>query len=163
MRKFGSRIHTIDNQDRSEVNLSRHAARERVLQTLFQMDMNEMEAPRAVAYTHDIVGAGEYDVAYFSELLNGVIDHLTFIDDVINRYSQDWLIERMPGVDRNILRIGIYELTFASDTPAAVALNEAVELCKSFGTERSAKFVNGVLAGVLRDVDDVKKQSVRDV
>lgn len=136
--------------------MSRHAARERALQTLFQLDMNRIDASVAASYTEAIVGEGDHDERYFRELLSGVLRVRERLDPVIAQYSQDWRIDRMPGVDRNILRIGAYELLFGLDIPPAVTLDEAVELSKEYGTDRSAKFVNGVLAGMLRDLDDLR-------
>ncbi len=132
--------------------MSRHAARERALQTLFQLDLNRLGEDEAVTHTMDIVGHGSHDEVYFRTLLRGVLDVRPSIDKVIETYSEDWTVGRMPGVDRNILRIGVYELLYVADLPAPVILNEAVELGKAYGTERSAKFINGVLAGVLRDL-----------
>lgn len=136
--------------------MSRHAARERALQTLFQLDMNRIDASQAASYTDAIVGEGDYDERYFRELLAGVLRVRGQLDPLIAQYSQDWRLDRMPGVDRNILRIGAYELLFAQDIPPAVTLDEAVELSKEYGTDRSAKFVNGVLAGMLRDLEDLR-------
>ncbi len=136
--------------------MSRHAARERVLQTLFQMDLNRLSPTQAASYTHALLD-DEPEADYFDGLLQGVLDKMSFIDELISQYAQDWTMDRMPGVDRNILRIGTYELVFEKDIPDAVVLDEAVELSKQYGTEQSSKFINGVLAGVLRDLEDIKK------
>lgn len=136
--------------------MSRHGARERALQTLFQLDLNRMAPEEAAAHTVAIVGREEQDQAYFGLLLRGVLSARDRIDPVIAEYSQEWRVDRMPGVDRNILRIGTFELLYQEDIPPAVVLDEAVELCKEYGTERSSKFVNGVLAGMLRDLDALR-------
>ncbi len=134
------------------------------MQTLFQMDINQMESEQAAAYTQTVVseavGENAYDGAYFNLLLNGVLKHQTYIDAVLNRYSEDWLLSRMPGVDRNVLRISAYELIYEHDLPAAVAIDEAVSLCKDYGTEHSAKFVNGVLSGLLKDIPLLRERSL---
>lgn len=143
--------------------MSRHMARERALQTLFQMDINQMDSGQAAAYTQTVVsetvGENAYDLPYFNLVLNGVLKHQTYIDAVLNRYSEDWLVSRMPGVDRNVLRISAYELIYENDLPVAVAIDEAVSLCKDYGTEHSAKFVNGVLSGVLKDLSVLRERS----
>lgn len=136
--------------------MSRHAARERVLQTLFQMDLNHLSPTQAALFTHALLD-DEPEAEYFEGLLQGVLEKISYIDELIGEYAQDWTIDRMPGVDRNILRIGTYELIFEKDIPDAVALDEAVELSKQYGTEHSPKFINGVLAGVLQDLEDIKK------
>ena len=132
--------------------MSRHAARERALQTLFQLDVNRVDEDEAAGHTLDIVGRGAHDGLYFRSLLRGILEKRKNVDGVIEEYSEGWKVDRMPGVDRNILRIGVYELLYEDDLPAPVILNEAVELGKIYGTERSAKFINGVLAGVLRNL-----------
>lgn len=139
--------------------MSRHAARERTLQTLFQMDINEMPPDRAVTYVDDIMGSDAHDVVYYRELLEGVLLHRKQLDVLLGEFSQEWDVDRMAGVDRNILRIGLYELLYQDDTPAPVVLDEAVELCKEYGTDRSSKFVNGVLAGLLRNIDALRAQA----
>lgn len=144
--------------------MSRHMARERALQTLFQMDINQMETDQAAAYTQTVVseavGENAYDLSYFTLLLNGVLKHRTYIDTVLNQYSEDWLLSRMPGVDRNVLRISAYELIYEQELPAAVAIDEAVSLCKDYGTEHSAKFVNGVLSGLLKDLPALRERGL---
>ena len=137
--------------------MSRHAARERALQTLFQLDVNRLGEDEAATHTLDIVGHGAHDEVYFRSLLRGILETRPSLDAVIETYSEDWAVGRMPGVDRNILRIGVYELLYAADLPAPVILNEAVELGKAYGTERSAKFINGVLGGVLRDLATLRE------
>ena len=141
--------------------MSRHASRERALQTLCQMDVNEMGAEKAVDYTKDMLGDVDYDIPFYRALLNGVLSDRETIDRVINQYSEDWQLERMPGVDRNILRIAIFELVYERELPHAVVMDEAVELSKEYGTERSAKFINGVLAGILKDIGPLREQAQR--
>ena len=85
------------------------------------------------------------------DLVEGVHRHRRGIDDILTGYSDGWTIDRMPGVDRAVLRLGVYELMWSEDTPDAVIIDEAVELAKSLSTDESPRFVNGVLARVLRD------------
>jgi N utilization substance protein B len=85
------------------------------------------------------------------ELVEGAREHRARIDEILTAYADGWTIERMPGVDRAVLRLAVYELLYRSDVPDAVVIDEAVELAKSLSTDESPRFVNGVLARVLRD------------
>lgn len=138
--------------------MSRHAARERALQTLFQMDVNHMDTEQAITAAADILEDSPYDEQLYLSLLEGVPEHLLALDQLLKSYSQDWEVDRMPGVDRTILRIAVLELVYQAKLPHAVVIDEAVELCKEYGTERSAKFVNGVLAAILQDVESLRLQ-----
>jgi N utilization substance protein B len=88
---------------------------------------------------------------FVSELVHGAIEHLPELDDRIGRHAEHWRVERMPAVDRNILRLAVYEMTHAS-TPAPVVIDEALELARKFSGEESVQFVNGVLDAVHRDL-----------
>src|SRR5690349_15412368 len=85
---------------------------------------------------------------YTSTLVRGVVEHLDRIDEVLTTYSKGWTLARMPAVDRNVLRIGIYELLWADDVPDGVAMSEAVLLARDLSTDASPAFVNGLLAGI---------------
>jgi N utilization substance protein B len=130
--------------------MSRHAARERALQTLYQIDLNRMDVDSAIANTRDLTDPLEVDEPYFRGLLAGVLREVAAIDAVINAHSDEWEVERIPVVDRNILRIGLYELLHEAEIPHAVAMDEAVLLSKAYGTDDTPRFVNGVMAGVAR-------------
>ena len=126
----------------------RRIAREVALQSLFQIDFNRCEAEAAVeaALTeHDEENAPKaYD--YALDLVQGVLANKEAIDARLSEYAIDWTVERMPATDRNILRVAAYEMLFAEKSVAAgVAINEAVEVAKAYGTEESPRFVNGVL------------------
>jgi len=90
-------------------------------------------------------------VEFARELVEGIEAHRVELDDLIRRYADRWVLERMPIVDRNLLRIGIYELLHRPDVPPAAAINEAVELAKLLSTEDSGRFVNGLLGRVARE------------
>ncbi|MGH2805938.1 MAG: transcription antitermination factor NusB [Actinomycetota bacterium] len=90
----------------------------------------------------------EEALAYARYLTEGVEDHHADIDELITRYADRWAIQRMPVVDRNVIRIALFELLWADDVPVAVAINEAVELAKSFSTDDSGRFVNGLLGRI---------------
>ena len=127
---------------------SRHQARERALQILFQYDIHgrpglwldlfwkENEAPDEVK-------------AFAERLVAGVLEKKKELDALIGKYATNWKISRMPIVDRNILRAGVYELLWMDDVPAQVTVNEAIELAKSFGDDDASKFVTGILDQVL--------------
>lgn len=127
---------------------SRHQARERALQILFQYDIHGKpglwldEFWKPLQVDEDTKGFTEQIVA-------GVIQRKVEIDAVLAKYATNWKVSRMPIVDRNILRAGLYELFWMDEVPAKVTLDEAVQLAKSFGDDEASKFVNGVLDKVL--------------
>lgn len=127
---------------------SRSHQRRYALRILFEMDINRTTV-REVLEGKRMVGEdepGEFAI----ELIEGVIKHLPELDEVIAEYAEGWELERMPRVDRNVLRMALFEL-FYTDIPAGVTIDEAVELAKSFSTQDSGKFVNGLLGRVNRD------------
>lgn len=87
---------------------------------------------------------------YAKSLVEGTLKHLEEIDELIRRQAEHWRLERMPAVDRNILRLAVFEFLYETDVPKLVILDEAIELAKEFGTEQSGRFVNGVLDGILK-------------
>ena len=126
----------------------RRIAREVALQGLFQIDFNSCEADAAVEASlaeHDEENAPKaYD--YALQLVQGVLANKEAIDARLGQYAIDWTVERMPATDRNILRVAVYEMLFAAEPLAyGVAINEAVEVAKAYGTEEAPRFVNGVL------------------
>ena len=126
----------------------RRRAREAALQILFQMDVGKLSLEDALAS----VAAPDWlpaDWALVESLCRGTRAHQAEIDLVIARFAARWTIERMAAVDRNILRMAIYELQH-TPTPLGVAINEAVELAKRFSTEESGRFVNGLLGNIVR-------------
>jgi N utilization substance protein B len=90
----------------------------------------------------------EDDRPFFSHLVRGVCDHLIEIDRIIRRHSENWRLERMSRVDRNILRLAVFEISYCPDIPPRVAINEAIELGKYFGSEESGAFINGILDSI---------------
>jgi transcription antitermination protein NusB len=126
---------------------ARGKARKRALDVLYEADMRGIAAVEVLDAT---VEAAPFDLnPYTSELVWGVVEHSSRIDDLLSTYSQGWTLDRMPAVDRNVLRIGTYELLWRDDIPDAVAISEAVELVKSLSTDESPAFVNGLLARIL--------------
>ena len=126
---------------------ARGKARKKALDVLYEADLRGV---RAVEVLDAKVEAADPPLNPFtSELVWGVVEHSTRIDDLLSTYSQGWSLERMPAVDRNILRIGTYELLWRDDVPDAVAISEAVELARSLSTDESPSFVNGLLGRLL--------------
>jgi len=94
-------------------------------------------------------GRGSVAPDYAVELVEGVASHRDRIDEILSTYAEGWTLDRMPGVDRGILRLGLYELLWRDDVPDAVAIDEAVELAKSLSTDDSPRFVNGILGRIV--------------
>ncbi len=127
---------------------TRHQARERALQILFQYDIHGKSGLWLDVFWKENEASGEAR-AFAERLVAGVLEQKPELDALITKYATNWKISRMPIVDRNILRAGVYELMWMDDVPARVTMNEAVELAKSFGDDEASKFVNGVLDQVL--------------
>lgn len=127
---------------------ARRVARQRALQALYQLDMSPGTAAEALesAWAAEEEARREPEsVRFASELVEGVLAHREEIDRIIEQHSHNWRLDRMSRIDRNVLRLGVFELKYRPDIPRRVSLNEAVELGKSFGTEESSAFVNGLL------------------
>ncbi len=141
---------------------NRHLARSVVLQTLFEWDTthaSEKEASAILARNVAEFGGDDADSPFMEQLLKGVLAKKEDIDLVIEKAAPDWPLARIAPVDRNILRLGLYELLFAdrSQVPAKVAINEAIELAKTFGGDSSGRFVNGVLGAVYKELGEPGK------
>ena len=128
---------------------ARSKARKRALDILFECEVRGL----AVGETLDErVLAGEPPVnEYTVRLVRGIAEHRARLDELVATYSQGWSLERMPTVDRNVLRIGVFEILYVDDVPDAVAISEAMNLARDLSTDESPSFVNGVLGSVLRD------------
>jgi len=133
---------------------NRHLARTIVMQTLYEWDFNGgVEAANEVL-KRDLseMAAGLDEQDFPEQLLNGVLKHQAEIDELIVTFAPEWPLDKITVVDRNVLRIGIYELKFDPAIPAKVAINEAIEVAKAFGGESSGKFVNGVLGAIYKQM-----------
>jgi N utilization substance protein B len=128
---------------------ARTKARKRALDILFESEMRG----QALGETLDErIVAGEPPVNdYTVTLVRGFVDHQARIDELVTQYSQGWTLERMPVVDRNVLRLGVLELLYVDDVPDSVAVSEAMHLVRDLSTDESPAFVNGVLGNILRD------------
>jgi len=143
---------------------NRHLARTLVMQSLYQWDFNhqpEDKLNEIIAYDREEFAAGFDDGGYVKETIDGIIKNLSAIDEIITKFAPEWPLANMTCIDRNILRLGTYELKFSQIVPSKVAINEAIELAKSFGGEASGKFVNGVLGAIYKDV--VAKDELKEV
>lgn len=128
---------------------ARSKARKRALDILFESEARGV-APSVVLDERVVAGdppINEYTVA----LVRGVAEHGTRIDELLSSYAQGWSLERMPAVDRNALRIGIYEILYVDEIPDAVAVSEALSLVRELSTDESPTFVNGVLGNIVRN------------
>ena len=144
---------------------NRHLSRSVVLQTLFEWDFRHLSADDCLESLERIaeesVPQGG-DAPFMEDLLRGVLSRTADLDMVIGKAAPEWPIDRIAPVDRNVLRLGLYELLFADreKVPAKVAINEAIELAKSFGGEHSGRFVNGVLGAVYKELGEPGKDEV---
>ncbi len=141
---------------------NRHLSRSIVLQTLFELDFNktkEVDLRKAVDRNIKEFALGLEDDVFVYNLLDTVVKKRGVIDEIIGKAAPDWPIEKISVVDRNILRIGLTELLFGDrkEVPPKVAINEAIELAKTFGGENSGKFVNGVLGAVYKEMGEPGK------
>jgi N utilization substance protein B len=138
---------------------NRHIARTIAMQTLFEWDFhgklsNEDALERLKYNIDDFSSKFEDDDGFVLRTIEGVLTHMADIDALISQFATDWPIEQITLVDRNILRIGVYELKYNDDIPSKVAINEAIEIAKKFGGESSGKFVNGVLGAVFKKLEE---------
>lgn len=128
---------------------ARTKARKRALDVLFAADVRGESATEALDRA---IAEGEGPTNdYTSVLVRGVEEHRARIDEVLAEYAEGWTLQRMPAVDRNVLRLGVWELLWADDVPGAVAISEAMTLVTELSTDESPQFVNGVLGAVLRN------------
>ena len=142
---------------------NRHLSRSIVLQSLFEWDLNALERKAVqVVLERNIseFAPNKTDTPFMEKLLDGVMAKQSELDLVIEKAAPDWPIDRISPVDRNILRLGLYELLFADrkEVPAKVAINEAIELAKQFGGDNSSRFVNGVLGAVYKEIGEPGKE-----
>ena len=129
---------------------SRRKARECALQLLYQIDVGGGKVSDALE-TYWLSQEPDEDVREFANfLVDGVVKNLSDIDNLISSFSTNWKVSRMASIDKNILRLAVYELTRCPDIPVKVTINEAVEIAKNYGTEESGAFVNGILDNVAK-------------
>ncbi|MCX6716933.1 MAG: transcription antitermination factor NusB [Candidatus Taylorbacteria bacterium] len=147
---------------------NRHLSRSISLQTLFEWDMRSGVLAEGETIKESIdrnvaeFAPGMGDIDFAKNIVDGVMNKQSDIDDIIKKAAPEWPIDKISIVDRNVLRIGLYELLFADrkEVPAKVAINEAIELAKTFGGENSGKFINGVLGAVYKEIGEPGKDEV---
>ena len=133
----------------------RRQARELALQALFFLDMDKKNPEKdnleafCANYQEELTESVQ---PFFMELVQGVLENKSRIDTLIQKYSKNWKLSRMPAVDRNILRIAAFELLKKEDIPPTVTINEAIEIAKEFGADESGGFVNGILESIKGEV-----------
>jgi len=143
---------------------NRHLARSIAMQTLYEWDFLRTELdgiPELVQHNLNNFAQGLEDGGFTAKLVQGVLENQAEIDGLMVKYAPQWPLEQITPVDRNVLRLGIYELKFIEDVPSKVAINEAIELAKTFGGSASGKFVNGVLGAIYRDM--VEKNELKKI
>jgi transcription antitermination protein NusB len=125
---------------------NRRKAREDALQILYQLDVNHGLTPSgALSHFENFFSRDRALDEFTLRLVRGVKEHFTEIDGMVEKVSEHWRTGRMAVVDRNILRLGVFELFYCDDIPATVSINEMIEVAKEFGSENSASFINGIL------------------
>ena len=144
---------------------NRHLSRSIVLQSLFEWDFRghkDKEAKNIISRNIKEFAPGVNDVSFISELMDNVLSKRPDLDKIIEKAAPDWPIDKISVVDRNVLRMGLFELLFSNreEVPAKVAINEAIELAKTFGGENSGKFVNGVLGSVYKELGEPGKDAI---
>jgi N utilization substance protein B len=128
--------------------MKRRTAREKAVQCLFQIDMANVPVDDAIAM---VMEDSDGDPQYLRYLVDGVMEHQQEIDAEIRKYLRGWKLERIPNVDRAILRLAFFEIMFEEDTPEKVVMNEAIEIAKLFSDEQSYRYINGVLSSFLQN------------
>jgi len=129
---------------------ARRKARELAVQMLYQFDLSG-NAPDMIIETFEDLQKSKPNTREFAvKIFRGTVDHMQEIDDMIQAQADNWRLSRMAVVDRNIIRMSIYEFLFEEDTPKLVIIDEAIEIAKKFGTQKSSQFINGILDGILK-------------
>ncbi|MES2749722.1 MAG: transcription antitermination factor NusB [Patescibacteria group bacterium] len=144
---------------------NRHLSRSIVLQSLFEWDLNAIDRKAVIEVLDRNIeefAPNKTDRPFMERLLDGILSKQPELDLVIEKAAPEWPIDRISPVDRNILRLGLFELLFADrkEVPAKVAINEAIELAKQFGGDNSSRFVNGVLGAVYKEIGEPGKEEV---
>lgn len=129
---------------------ARRKARELALQMLYQHDLSG-NTPEAIVTTfEDLQKSKPITREFATRIFQGTVDNMSKIDDMIAQQAENWRLSRMAVVDRNIIRMSIYEFLHEEDTPKLVIIDEAIEIAKKFGTQKSSQFINGILDGILK-------------
>lgn len=122
--------------------MKRREAREKAVQTLFQLDNLDLSVDDAISY----IIKEEQVNSFYEKLVRGTTSNIEEIDSALTKNLENWALSRLPKIERTVLRLAVYELLYSDEVPERVVMNEAIELCKTFGDEKSGRFVNGVLS-----------------
>lgn len=135
---------------------NRSLARRVALQALYEIDTAEHSIGDVLNHHININENRQRVKGYITRLVKGVVQHFDALDTILQKYAPDWPIQQVSVVDRNILRIALYELAVDTRTPVGVAIDEAIELAKLFGAENTPRFINGVLGAIADNLDEVR-------
>ncbi|SFC41727.1 NusB antitermination factor [Bacillus sp. OV322] len=124
--------------------MKRRLAREKALQAVYQIEISKSEIGDAMESVLD----GSKTDEYFEALVKGTVENKEKIDEILRKNLENWTIERLANIDRNLLRIAVYEMVYSDDVPVNVAMDEAIEIAKKFGDDQSGRFINAVLSKV---------------
>ena len=138
----------------------RHRAREAVIQFHFWRDLQRGETPERIEDFWEFCPATDRVREFAQPLIEGMVTHRDELDERIRKYCENYNLDRISVVDRNVLRLAIYEMLYRDDIPPVVSINEAIELAKTFGGAESGKFVNGILDRVRKDLDRPAREPV---
>src|SRR5262245_48925264 len=138
---------------------ARRKARELALQMLFENDVSGTEPAEMFSRSAELARSPEGVGSFTKRLVSGTLGHREALDKIISKQAEHWRLSRMPIVDRNILRLALYELLYEPDTPRPVVIDEALEIAKRFSTPQSSQFINGILDGVLKSTRGASKES----
>ena len=133
--------------------MTRRNARERAVQVLFQMDINPGDIDSALDWFWEDKEPDAKTRHFTEDVVRGVLQHQKKIDSMMQNYADHWALDRMGTVDRNIIRIAIYEMLFRRDIPPVVSINEAVDIAKQFSSKEAGRFVNGILDRARKDLN----------
>lgn len=136
--------------------MSRRELREHIFKILFQVEFNSIEEmqEQTALYFDDIALNDGKEKTYILDKLNNIVERISEIDEKINEYSEGWKVDRLGKVELSIIRLAVYELLYDEDIPTGVAINEAVELAKTFGSDSAPAFINAVLGKIFRGVNN---------
>ncbi len=129
---------------------ARRKARELALQMLFQQDMSGNNPDQIIATFEELQKSKPNTREFATKIFRGTVENLPKIDEMITAQADNWRLSRMAVVDRNIIRMSVYEFLHEDDTPKLVIIDEAIEIAKKFGTQKSSQFINGILDGILK-------------
>ncbi len=141
--------------------MKRRKAREHALQLLFQLDMRKDKPSAFILKNYWAEYNPDDEIkAFAEEIVKGTLKHVAAIDKLIRRCAKNWSLDRMAVVDRNVLRMAVYEILYRLEIPTSVTINEAIEIAKKFGTDESGAFVNGILDRVARETGKLEEGKI---